>query len=96
MTVPFTKGVPALIQKARDESIEFFGMDGRGATAPGAVVIREVGGYHPFVVHFANTQLGGYHGGQYFESLDAAQEAFVARCNRYDPTGELHASFKGQ
>jgi hypothetical protein len=92
----FTKGTRTLIEKARAESIEFYGMDGDGMQAPGAIVIREVGGYHPFAVYFANTQCGGYCHGDYCETLDEAQEAFVAKCNRYDPTAALNGSFNAK
>ncbi len=94
MTVPFTKGDPALIAKAKGEAIEFYGMAGRGATAPGAVVLRKSNSeYHPYVVHFANTQCGGYHGGNYCETLEEGLSAYAERCRKYDRDGDLHRAY---
>ena len=96
MIAPFTHGNPDLIAKAKAESIQFYGMAGRGATAPGAVVIRHLphNEAHPYVVHFANTQLGGYHGGEYCETLEEAKRRAVARAVRYDPDGGLNAAYR--
>lgn len=95
----YTKGEPDLIEKARAESIEFYGMAGRGATAPGAVVLRQNrsiargDSWDEWAVHFANTQLGGYHGGNYCSTLKEAQRAFRDRVENYDRDGELNRVF---
>lgn len=89
------KGNPELIEQAKRASLQFYGMDGDGVQAPGAVVIRDVGGVHPFVVHFANTQSGGYHEGSYCQTLEKAIARFNERVSRYDPTGDLNRSFNG-
>ena len=88
------KGNPELIEAAKRGALQFHGMDGDGVQAPGAIVIRDLGGVHPFVVHFANTQSGGYHSGSYCQTLDQAIARFNERKGRYDPTGDLHRSFK--
>lgn len=88
------KGNPALIAKYQADALAFHGLDGDGCQAPGAIVIHKADtGLHPFVVHFANTQSGGYHGGQYCKTLEQAQNRFAERIDRYDPTGDLHRSF---
>lgn len=92
----FTKGKPELIEKARAESLMFCGMDGDGIQAPGAIVIRETGrDLHPFVVHFANTQCGGYHSGNYCTTRSEAETVAAERIERYDPTRKLRNSFHG-
>lgn len=95
----FTKGNPELIEAAKaacvNPTCDFYGMDGDGIQAPGAIVVREVGGYSPFAVHFANTQCGGFHGGQYCKTLEEARSYAAKRAARYDPTGDLARSFKG-
>jgi hypothetical protein len=92
----FIKGYPELIEKARAESLMFCGMDGDGIQAPGAIVIRETGrDLHPFVVHFANTQCGGYHGGEYCTTRREADETALDKIRRYDPTKALRNSFHG-
>lgn len=90
----FTQGDPALLLKAEQASILFFGLAGRGATAPGAVVVREVGGHHPFATHFFNAQDGGYHSGNYFTDRDEAFADARERRDRYDPSGELGRAFR--
>lgn len=97
----YTKGDPDRIAKAQAESIAFYGMDGKGATAPGAVTLRQVRKpceFYPmgeYAVHFANTQAGGYHGGNYCATLGEAYARFAERIERYDPDGTLNASFAG-
>lgn len=95
----YTKGNPELIEAAKaacvDPEHDFYGMDGDGIQAPGAIVVREVGGYQPYAVHFANTQYGGFYGGQYCDTLEDAREYAAKRAGRYDPTGDLARSFKG-
>lgn len=89
------KGNPDLIAKYQAAAILFHGLDGDGCQAPGAIVIHKAEtGNHPFVVHFANTQNGGYHSGSYCQTLDQAIARFNERKGRYDPTGDLHRSFK--
>jgi hypothetical protein len=94
-TVPFTQGNPALLAKAKAASIAFYGMAGKGATAPGALVIRKLGeeSAASYVVHFFNAQDGGYHSGDYTATLVQAYEAFAERARRYDPHGELNEAF---
>lgn len=88
------KGNPALIAKYQAEALQFHGLDGDGCQAPGAIVIHKSDSdRHPFVVHFANTQSGGYHGGSYCETINQAIGRFNERKGRYDPTGDLHRSF---
>jgi len=95
MTAPFTQGTPALVNKAKASAIAFYGMAGRGATAPGAVVIRKLGddSNANFVVHFFNSQDGGYYSGGYTETLVQAYEEFAERLRRYDRDGELNNAF---
>jgi hypothetical protein len=90
----FTQGDPALIAKAKAECLSFVGLAGRGATAPGAVVVKEVGGYHPFAAYFFNSQDGGYHFGDYCESEWDARNAAADKLQRYDRDGELRAAFR--
>lgn len=70
-------------------------MAGRGSLAPGAIVIRHLAhnDMHPYVVHFANTQYGGYHGGEYCETLSDARLAYAERVKRADRDGDLHRAF---
>jgi hypothetical protein len=95
---PFTQGNPILLAKAMATAIAFYGMAGRGATAPGAVVIRKLGDESApeYVVHFFNSQDGGYHGGQYTETLVQAYEAFAERIRRYDYDSALHNAFDAE
>lgn len=88
------KGNPTLIMAALAGAELFHGLDGDGCQAPGAIVIRKSdSGHHPYVVHFANTQSGGHHGGSYCQTLDQAIARFNERKGRYDPTGDLHRSY---
>lgn len=91
----FTKGKPDLIADFRMRADRFYGMDGDGMQAPGAIVIAFLRSnpLHPYVVWFANTQDGGTHYGDYCKTRDEADEAFNVKCTRYDPTGRLNASF---
>jgi hypothetical protein len=52
---------------------------GRGATAEGAIVLRDMGPreVHRWVIHYRNDQLGGYSGGNYFEDYATAVAAFA-------------------
>ena len=95
MTAPFTQGNPALLAKAKAASVAFYGMAGRGATAPGALVIRKLSddSNANYVVHFFNAQDGGYHSGDYTDTLIQAFEAFTERARRYDPHGDLNGAF---
>lgn len=92
----YTKGNPAHIERMQDQSLKFHGLAGRGATAPGCVVIRELPGNEvtPYVVHFGNTQDGGYYFGNYCQTLEGAEEAFQDKISRYDRDGALHHAFK--
>ena len=74
--------------------MEAYVMAGDGAQAPGAVVLRRVAGYHPFVIHFANLQSGGYHMGDYFKTLKEAYPVFDKRKDYADPTGNLNKAFE--
>jgi hypothetical protein len=99
MTAPFTQGDPAHIAKGQADAIAvgaFAGLAGRGATAPGAVVIRALpdNEMHPFVVHFLNTQDGAYYFGDYCESKDEAYKAMRHKLDRYDPDGILRRAFR--
>ena len=54
-----------------------FAMMSQGfATAPGAIVVYDRGGFQPFVVHALNLQTMGLHGGHYHERLEDAYETF--------------------
>ncbi len=90
----FTQGNPALIAKAKAESLSFVGLAGRGATAPGAVVVRKMPGHHPFAAHFFNTQDGGYYYGDYAETREEAEKLAQAKLRRYDRDGELRLRFR--
>lgn len=74
------------------DEIREYKMASDGIQAPGAIVIRhlEHNRLHPYVVHFRNDQCGGYHAGDYCQTLEEADEVFERRCKRYDPTGDLH------
>lgn len=90
----FTKGTQAHIDKARKESLRFVGFDGDGCQAPGALVIRETGrSLHPFVVHYFNSQDGGYYSGSYCKTEAEAITAMDERLPRYDPDGTRRANF---
>ena len=95
MEIPFTQGRPELVEKAQHYSEAFYGMAGRGASAPGAVVIRELGNESAanYVVHFFNSQDGGYYSGDYCATLGQAYEVFGQRIQRYDRDGELNKRF---
>lgn len=53
---------------------------GRG-TCKGAVVLRHIpdNPHHPFVTHWRNDDLGGFHKGDYFDSLPEAVANFKTR-----------------
>jgi hypothetical protein len=95
MEIPFTQGTPELITKAKASAVAFYGMAGRGATAPGAVVIRKLShdSNANYVVHFFNSQDGGYYSGGYTETLVQAYEEFAHRLRLYDRDGQLHAAY---
>lgn len=94
-SVGYTQGDPALIAKAKVESLSFVGLAGRGATAPGAVVVRETGTrLHPFVAHFFNSQDGGYYFGDYCKTRDEADRAARDKLDRYDRYGDLRQNFR--
>lgn len=54
---------------------------GFGAQAEGAEVLRDLGPGKPhrWSVHFRNDQLGGYHGGSYFDTWDEAVQGYAER-----------------
>jgi hypothetical protein len=91
----FTQGNPDLIAKARKDAMYFVGLAGRGATAPGAVVVRRTDSdLHPFAAHFFNSQDGGYYFGDYCSNAQDAMDAAEDKLRRYDRDGELRANFK--
>lgn len=91
----FVKGRPELVKDFQMRADRFYGMDGDGIQAPGAIVIAFLRDkHHPFVVWYANTQAGGTSGGDYCETMAEALEAFEVKCKRYDPTGALNKSFQ--
>jgi hypothetical protein len=91
----FTQGDPALIAKAKAECLSFVGLAGRGATAPGAVVVRETGTrFHPFVAHFFNSQDGGYYFGDYATTREQAESFAQDKLRRYDRDGDLRLHFR--
>jgi hypothetical protein len=94
----FVKGNPELVADYRMRADRFYGMDGDGMQAPGAIVIAFLRSNknHPYVVWFANTQSGGTHNGDYCKTLKEAEEAFNVKCTRYDPTGRLNAAFNAR
>jgi hypothetical protein len=97
MSAPYTQGNPAHIAKGRSEAIAcaaFIGLAGRGATAPGAVVIRPGNELHPFMVHFLNTQDGAYYFGDYCTTKDEAYRAMDDKLRRYDRNGDLRLMFE--
>lgn len=59
--------------------LQEFRVPGIGATAEGAVVLRDMGPRtdHRWVTHFRNDQSGGYHGGSYFDDFSKAVAAFA-------------------
>jgi len=88
------KGDPKLIADYKMRADRFYGMDGDGIQAPGAIVLAFLRNSHdPYVVWFANTQVGGTSGGDYCKTAAEALEAFDRKCKRYDPTGELNRAF---
>lgn len=95
MPTPFTHGDPALIAKAKAECLTFIGMAGRGATAPGAVVVKETisNSLHPFAAYFFNSQDGGYYFGDYCKTRGEAERAAQDKLQRYDPYCELTRAF---
>jgi len=91
----FTQGNPALIAAAQAACLSFVGMAGRGATAPGAVVVKETGtSLHPFAAYFFNSQDGGYYFGDYCTTRAEADKAAQAKLQRYDPMCELTRAFR--
>jgi hypothetical protein len=90
----FTQGNPELITKAKAECLSFVGLAGRGATAPGAVVVRQMPGHHPFAAHFFNSQDGGYYFGDYAETREQADRFARDKLSRYDRDGELRLRFR--
>lgn len=91
----FTQGNPTHVAAARNRAEFFVGMDGSGGQSPGAVVVRRNLSKGPaWVVHFANTEFGGFSGGQYEDDLEYAKRLAKRRVLKYDPTGELRASFR--
>ena len=91
----FTQGNPELIAKAQAECLSFTGLAGRGATAPGAVVVRETGTrLHPFVAHFFNSQDGGYYFGDYAKTREDAERYAADKLDRYDRYGDLRRAFR--
>jgi len=54
------------------------------ATAPGAVVLRDLGDdhYHRYVTHWRNDEVGGYSTGHYFDNLPEAEADFLKRVER--------------
>jgi hypothetical protein len=71
------------------ELLKSVDIEGRGAQAPGAVVMCQVGGHHPYAVHFFNKQDGGFHQGNYCETLEDAEKAFAQRVLRF--LGKVHS-----
>jgi hypothetical protein len=93
----FTQGNPALIAAAQAACLSFVGLAGRGATAPGAVVVRETGTkLHPFVAHFFNSQDGGYYFGDYAKTREQADRFAADKLSRYDRDGELRRAFRAE
>lgn len=92
----YTQGNPQIVQRMKDEARLFYGLAGRGATAPGCVVIRDLphNTLHPFVVHFGNTQDGGYYFGDYCETLEDAMDALYRKLRNYDPDNARREAFK--
>lgn len=67
---------------------------GFGAQAEGAEVLRDLGPGkdHRWSVHFRNDQLGGYHGGDYFDNWTEAVVAYTERAERtYTRTATMTA-----
>lgn len=91
----FVKGKPEHIEHFRTHADRFYGMDGDGYQAPGAIIIAFLRSNpdRPYVVWFANTQDGGTYAGDYCKTLAEATETFDKKCKRYDPTGTLNKSF---
>lgn len=77
--------------------IREYAMAGRGMTAPGAIVLRQIENpHHPYAVHFRNdadSEAKGapvYYYGDYCETEAEGEQAFRDKVRRYDPDGELH------
>ncbi len=65
---------------------------GFGAQAEGAEVLRDMGPGKPhrWATHFRNDQLGGYHGGDYFDRWEEAVAAFEQRAAKtYARTAQM-------
>jgi hypothetical protein len=57
---------------------------GQGAQAPGYVTLCRTGGRHPeFVVHFFNSQDGGFHNGNYATTTEDALRKFMDKALLY-------------
>ena len=56
---------------------------GDGVQAPGYVTVCNIGGRHPYVVHFFNCQDGGFHMGNYCATWKEAQKVFAQKVARY-------------
>jgi hypothetical protein len=58
---------------------------GDGVTAPGHVVLRDMGpgSYMRYAVHFYNEQDRGFHEGNYTDDIAKAEEYYVQRCRRF-------------
>jgi hypothetical protein len=61
---------------------------GDGVQAPGAVVMCEIPGAHPYVIHFFNAQDGGFHSGDYCKTRVEAEEAYAKRVIHFLDRGE--------
>jgi hypothetical protein len=90
----FTQGNPAFIAAAQAACLSFVGLAGRGATAPGAVVVKEVPGHHPFAAYFFNSADGAYYFGDYCETREEADRAALDKLYRYDRDGDLRRAFR--
>lgn len=65
---------------------------GFGSQAEGAEVLRDMGprAPHRWATHFRNDQLGGYHGGDYFETWEEAVAGFEKRAAKtYARTAQM-------
>ena len=90
----FTQGKPEHVAKAKERAELFIGMDGRDGQSPGAVVVRRSFGKGPtWVVHFGNTEFGGFSNGDYLDCLEDAKRRAKQRALKYDPSGELRQRF---
>jgi len=61
---------------------------GDGVQAPGAVTMCEIGGAHPYAIHFFNEQDGGFHSGNYCPDRRSAEVVYAARVLRYGGLAE--------